>query len=391
MSRLTLFASGRTGMSALSRKRNDTDAADSREAPGSSGRAVGKLLPVFRLTEIPGYRKIVRPCGSRSFAGRLAFGFVLTPGKCTSLWEGGRTYRRLGESVAWHSNCNAPSASNFSASRTNTTARSSHVPSAGKGWGFPRPKRCRRRRSLPTRSSAGESHTTRSSRFSAGAEWEKAAAWDMERKHHRAYPWGDDFDPRRANHCYQLGCRCNSDSEAHRLWWEGWSPSEEGKRIRALGGGTVPVGKFQGDKSFFGCLDMAGNVQEWVNDWWRDDYYKIGPKENPLGPTEDEADDVVSRSSGRRIGRCRAVRGGRWALLPRFLRASVRIPYGPATRTCYVGFRCAADCPWKPQQRADKDVRPVGGEQRTHPLSARACKMTGKIETLPDSREGARL
>jgi formylglycine-generating enzyme required for sulfatase activity len=62
-------------------------------------------------------------------------------------------------------------------------------------------------------------------------EWEKAARGTDGRK----YPWGSDFDPRRAN--------LATDSEPHVV---------------------MPVGSYPGDVSPYGCFDMEGNVSEWV-------------------------------------------------------------------------------------------------------------------------------
>ena len=70
-----------------------------------------------------------------------------------------------------------------------------------------------------------------------------------------------------------------------------------GKKIIAEGGHTAPAGQFKGDESFFKCFDMGGNVREWVNDWYQEDYYKVGPKKSPLGPTEEEATLIDGKPS----------------------------------------------------------------------------------------------
>jgi serine/threonine-protein kinase len=112
------------------------------------------------------------------------------------------------------------------------------------------------------------------------AQWEKAArgvrGW--------AFPWGDEFDPTRAN-------------------------SRE-----AAVGGTTPVTRYASGASAFGCLDMAGNVQEWTSTWR-------------------EAD----------VRRTLVVCGGSWAvpLAPHGLRR-VRNAF-PRTRDYQTGFRCVVE------------------------------------------------
>jgi formylglycine-generating enzyme required for sulfatase activity len=45
------------------------------------------------------------------------------------------------------------------------------------------------------------------------------------------------------------------------------------------------VGFYPSGASPYGVMDMAGNVWEWVNDWYDGSYYSVSPGSNPQGPT----------------------------------------------------------------------------------------------------------
>ena len=47
---------------------------------------------------------------------------------------------------------------------------------------------------------------------------------------------------------------------------------------------TAPVGSFPQGKSRYGVADVAGNVWEWVADWYSPDYYGLGEMRDPRGP-----------------------------------------------------------------------------------------------------------
>jgi serine/threonine-protein kinase len=112
------------------------------------------------------------------------------------------------------------------------------------------------------------------------AQWEKAARGTDK----RIYPWGDTFDVNKLN------------------------SSEGGK------GDTTAVGSYPSGASPYGALDMAGNVWEWVADWYDANYYKNSPARNPTGPTS---------------GQSRVVRGGSWGSSATSVRAAAR----PSTST----------------------------------------------------------
>ncbi|MCP4362748.1 MAG: SUMF1/EgtB/PvdO family nonheme iron enzyme, partial [Chloroflexi bacterium] len=120
----------------------------------------------------------------------------------------------------------------------------------------------------------------RDGRLPSEAEWEMAAAFDPHEAIKLTYPWGDAFDGVKLNYCDQ---NC---------------PSAE--RDAAFNDGhkdTAPVGSYPDGRSPLGLYDMAGNVMEWVNDWYDSRFYKSSTDTNPMGPTE---------------GGFKALRGGSW-------------------------------------------------------------------------------
>jgi formylglycine-generating enzyme required for sulfatase activity len=79
-------------------------------------------------------------------------------------------------------------------------------------------------------------------------------------------------------------------------------------------------------RSPYGIHHMAGNVAEWVQDWFGFDYYAYIPQRNPPGPTS---------------GRYKSVRGGSWKSKTIMLRTATRGGSPPDQRSATVGFRCA--------------------------------------------------
>lgn len=153
----------------------------------------------------------------------------------------------------------------------------------------------------------------RGARLPTEAEWEMAAGWDGATGASPLYPWGDEFNGKALNFC---DATCQAE-HANLAYNDGYAA-------------TAPVASYEAGRSPAGLYDMAGNVWEWVADWYDPTYYVTSPEENPTGPLAGEE---------------RVVRGGSWYDTGYFTTVAVRFPSSPGNTDKTLGFRCAADLP----------------------------------------------
>jgi formylglycine-generating enzyme required for sulfatase activity len=134
------------------------------------------------------------------------------------------------------------------------------------------------------------------------AEWEYAARAGSRTD----FPWGDSCNGTEANVDGNLSV----------------GTLEKGPYLQV----TRTVGSYP--PNAWGLCDTVGNVYEWCGDWYNENFYISGPRQDPTGPP-----------SGSRV----LCRSGSWLNSPKYARSGYRYNYDPAYTYCTIGFRVVAE------------------------------------------------
>jgi formylglycine-generating enzyme required for sulfatase activity len=225
---------------------------------------------------------------------------------------------------------------------------------AGQYCNYDQPDRLSQPMNCVNWSGAQEYCTFLGKRLPSEAEWEKAARGAAG----YSYPWGNE-----ASTCdYAVMSDPATSSRAGCGYNQTW-----------------PVGSKPQGVSPYGAYDLAGNVSEWVADWFDASYYRTdytdpdgSPAENPLGPSSGEE---------------KVLRGGNWRLPSEALRAAKRYHENPLSFFHDgSGFRCALSV----SSSNDSDQDGIGNEFDNCPQKFNASQQDVDLDNIGDACDNCR-
>ncbi len=112
-------------------------------------------------------------------------------------------------------------------------------------------------------------------------------------------------------------------------WGAEWAAGKSNSGDESWDDGVAPVGSYKSDKSPFDVYDLAGNVSEWVEDWYK-----------PYPGSDYKSDDFGTKY--------KVIRGAAWGreghyAIKLFQRGAYRFNLSPDSTLADLGFRCAKD------------------------------------------------
>ena len=179
---------------------------------------------------------------------------------------------------------------------------------------------------------------------------------------------------------WEYACRAGSESaycygpEPRSLGDYAWCVNNASKK-------THPVG--QKKPNAWGLYDLHGNVAEWCNDVYAEDYYRTSPTENPRGAKEGEQ---------------YVLRGGAWNCSAEACRAARRVAEDPGfSDACFardaIGFRCVRRAPGpgsgsEEEDEVDKVDREGNGGEGPQTEEARETDVEDPMENSEEKATG---